>query len=59
METTKLKVNPDNTINIKPVEETWDDVFELYRKSLKLGKLNKPITDFLQNNYQVPKQLKK
>lgn len=61
METTKrtrLKVNPDNTINIKPVEETWRDIIINLNVHIP-DELLEGLIESLQENYQVPKQLKK
>lgn len=57
------KVNPDNTINIKPVEETWDDILSKFELDVGFEEGVYVISDFKnwlkENYYQVPKQLKK
>lgn len=59
--TYNLKINPDNTINIKPVEQSWDDVKELYYKDIEGCKSQSTFVDdfikYLKNNYKLPKKL--
>lgn len=55
-----LRINPkDNTISIKPVEETWDNIAEEFNQwCTTMGKV--PVTNqyqaYLVNNYQPPKK---
>lgn len=54
----RLKVNPDSTINIKPVEDTWDDINYEY-ENFRYIHPQISFIEWLKENYQVPKQLKK
>lgn len=51
-----IKLSSNNEIIIKPVVETWDDIIWNYNKSLRLGKLNPSLGDWLKENYEVPKK---
>lgn len=58
----EIKVNSDNTINIKSVEETWRDFVNKMAKHFGFES-NNDITEeqikWAEENYQVPKQLNK
>lgn len=55
------KTKLDNTIIIKPFEETWDDIedkfFEIWEPINEFDKM-KFFIKYLKENYQVPKQIK-
>lgn len=57
----KLKINSDNTINIKPVENTWDDVKKLYYKDIEGCKSQSTFVDdfinWLKENYKISEKL--
>lgn len=51
-----IKTAPDNTITIKPVEKTWDDIFKNFQQLLNKTTQEVNFKTWLQNNYQVPKK---
>ena len=56
-----LKINPDNTINIKSVKETWNDIYNKFSEYCienDWDNSNGSYIVWLKENYQVPKQLK-
>lgn len=54
-----LKVNSDNTINLKPVEDTWIDLLTKFENSTRFRSNQAFIHWLTKNNYQVPKQIKR
>lgn len=50
---TEVLVEPDNTITIKPVIETWDDIYSKINTSEFNSKIE--VFNWLKENYQVPK----
>ena len=50
----KLKVAPDNTITIHPIEETWNDIIKSYSQSGDISRIG--LTKYLEDNYNVPKK---
>jgi len=48
-----LKVNSDNTITIKPVIETWENIFDSWLSS-KECKMNQHFGDWLKLNFNPP-----
>lgn len=50
-----IKVNPDNTTNIKPVEETWDDINYEY-ENFRYIHPQISFIEWLKENYQVLKR---
>jgi hypothetical protein len=51
----RLKLNPDGTINWKPVEEDWNQIIQAYLDESD-STFPLPLRVWLRNNYHPPKK---